>query len=54
MLLVTTSALVLLAIKFLSGHKVVLGMIAVALLLLAGFMVEETVRNLRRLRTGQV
>jgi len=52
MLLVTTSALVLLAIKFLSGHKVVLGVIAVALLLLAGFMVEETVRNLRRLRTG--
>ncbi len=53
MLLVTTSALVLLAIKFFSGEKIMLGIIALLLLFLAGFMVAETIRYIPKVRQAQ-
>lgn len=52
MLLVTSGALLFLTIKFFTAHKVTLGVIALLLLFLAGFMVEETVRRLRILKAG--
>ncbi len=50
MLLVTITALILQAIKFFSTQKIMLGTISIILLILAGFMIEETIRNIPKLK----
>ncbi|MCX8014507.1 MAG: carbon starvation protein A [candidate division WOR-3 bacterium] len=50
MLLVTITALILQAIKFFSTQKIMLGVISVILLILAGFMIEETLRSIVKLK----
>ncbi|MEO0127303.1 MAG: carbon starvation protein A [candidate division WOR-3 bacterium] len=50
MLLVTITALILQAVKFFSTQKIMLGIISIILLVLAGFMIEETLRSTIKLK----
>jgi carbon starvation protein len=50
MLVVTITALVLQVIKFFSTQKFMLGGISVILLILAGFIIEEAVRNIPKIK----
>ncbi len=51
MLVVTIVSLVLQTIKFLSAQKIMLGAISIILLILSGFMIEEAIRNVPRIRS---
>ncbi|MEO0124036.1 MAG: carbon starvation protein A [candidate division WOR-3 bacterium] len=50
MLLVTITALILQAVKFFFTQKIMLGIISIILLVLAGFMIEETLRSTIKLK----
>ncbi|MGQ9464437.1 MAG: carbon starvation CstA family protein [bacterium] len=54
MLLVTIVSLVLQTIQFLSSQKIMLGIISIILLVLAGFMIEEAIRNVPRIRSLKI
>ncbi len=49
MLGVTITALILQAVKFFTDQKIMLGVISIVLLVLAIFMIEETLRNISRM-----
>ncbi|MEO0136999.1 MAG: carbon starvation protein A [candidate division WOR-3 bacterium] len=50
MLLVTITALIIQTVKFFSTQKIMLGIVSIILLILAGFMIEETIGNLKKIK----